>query len=906
MEHSISSSYSTDGRKRNGVGPSICKKDDAPANASHASSLPPVQFNVSPEEKVTVEEVTESRLSIKAEFPKPERPKGRPRLTSAAPYLSPGPVRRRKKTAEGKVVFVNNDDHANVNSSHGMEVCRLPRGGIYVVTTAGPVLIGSPSGTLKDLLSLELAIPKFCIVPLGTFSRHLGNHLGLNLAEYETIALYRRYMGETTPLELLCDSASRAADIRAGFNESFMQTTSDKQLKANDYPVKILEDEPLALSSEIDYLLPCLCTGNHFQRKTDSCDYAIENIINLKTFSDDGIDGVFTYVDSGVLEVSREEGHGGAFRLRERSIGSNEDKKGGKISVSSIIKLPESLPVHVKPFLITPPLFGVTILGNSNGFDPHGLLTGYIIWVNRRGILVNPPAYCAARLESEMGIHPSMIHCIILTTTHGDFDQGCFQKILQEERVTVHSTKSVYDKFIRKYAGLSRLRPKLLRSASRFRKVVVGLPLKIRGANFEFFYNVDSVLSLGFTVAVEGRSLLFCGGYTLCGDTTEAMLKEGAMTGARKNFIDALRTKIFDRVFYDIPMGNNNQTRKLLDSLASSDQTFRERILVNHCAVADFPDGISRGPDGKCIKSTLSFEVTAPLYASASNLIETVEDTIFFKGLGVELAGSLVQVAEAKKVKAGQVLVEVGEAIDSLSMIVSGSVNVHYTVGNSKESISTNKDHWVTGDCFGEEALIGGVSSVKAVAASAVELIQINKLDLEWILSGTPVIQRVQKCHDMRLATQPLERILSLNSVLKFMTRSQKLALESDADVGKAKAGDVIWSKGDKADFALILIEGRTMFPDAIAKLLSGLVKKSGTMMVKQEDARHNYCPDTFTSGAWIGNVIKLIDHSGTHKNTLKAFSDCIYFKFSASSVTRLFEANPGLFVSLGSSEFVI
>lgn len=29
-----------------------------------------------------------------------------------------------------------------------------------------------------------------------------------------------------------------------------------------------------------------------------------------------------------------------------------------------------------------PPTFGVTMLGNSHGFDPSGDCSGYILWVN--------------------------------------------------------------------------------------------------------------------------------------------------------------------------------------------------------------------------------------------------------------------------------------------------------------------------------------------------------------------------------------------------------------------------------------------------------------------------------------------------------------------------------------------
>ncbi len=35
-------------------------------------------------------------------------------------------------------------------------------------------------------------------------------------------------------------------------------------------------------------------------------------------------------------------------------------------------------------FNFNPPIFGVTILGASHGFDPKGSVSGYIIWINGR------------------------------------------------------------------------------------------------------------------------------------------------------------------------------------------------------------------------------------------------------------------------------------------------------------------------------------------------------------------------------------------------------------------------------------------------------------------------------------------------------------------------------------------
>ncbi|GMH47576.1 hypothetical protein TL16_g00096, partial [Triparma laevis f. inornata] len=778
----------------------------------------------------------------------------------------------------------------------------------------GSVLIGSPAGTLKDILKGELDMPKLLIAPLDSFSRTLGSHLGLNLAEFELIIL-RSYFSassikrQTTlpPVTLLCVTKKKAEAIRAALTESLLPHVIDEKIWAHDFTSSHGHSE-VCLSKEIEAL-----RRRAFSELNDEDDdITLDDLVQIKSLDEDvGHDGLFTIRDrESTLGVNVEEGHGGAFRLKETHNGEVR-----KVAVSGVVKLPEELPQAICPFDFTPPLFGVTVLGNSNGFDHVGLATGYIIWVNRRGILVNPPAYCATRLELEMEIHPDMIKCVILTSSHGDFDQGFFQKILQEERVISHSTKTIYDSFIRKYAALSGLRPKMLRSASRFRQIRIGTPVKICGASFEFFYNLDTVPSLGFTISFGGKILLFTGGHSLSKATVDGLFEKNSLPAARRNFFANLGHDQFERIFYDAPLCDSRIMSKTLGSL--DQEALKGKLLVNHSSNSDLPPGVDRGPDGRGIGSTLVFNATPPKYSSARNLVESVEAIMFFKGLSIEYAASLVQVAEIKLFKAGEKVMEAGKPILSMSIILSGRVNVvypsHATINNEgskgdedKEKAATTEIHWVTGDCFGEEALITGVSTIDAVTATEVELLQIANTDLQWILSGTPVRERIQRCHDMRLASISLENVLQNNSLLRSLTRAQMLAFEMDASIQHAEGDTAIWCKGDPADFAILVVKGRLCFPNAIARLMSGLIKKSGTMMVKKEDVRHNYCPDIFTRGAWIGNVSDIIEPMGTHNNTLKANSDCVYFKIEAKAISSIFMTNPGLFVALGESEFVI
>ena len=61
----------------------------------------------------------------------------------------------------------------------------------------------------------------------------------------------------------------------------------------------------------------------------------------------------------------------------------------------------QSIPPVPKRQTFHPPSFGVTVLGNSHGFDKNGTTSGYVLWVNGRGIMVDPPPYSNATLERE-------------------------------------------------------------------------------------------------------------------------------------------------------------------------------------------------------------------------------------------------------------------------------------------------------------------------------------------------------------------------------------------------------------------------------------------------------------------------------------------------------------------------
>ena len=157
-----------------------------------------------------------------------------------------------------------------------------------------------------------------------------------------------------------------------------------------------------------------------------------------------------------------------------------------------------------------PPSFGLTTLGNSHGFDKNGSVSGYVLWVNGRGIMIDPPPYSSATLE-QAGIRPRTIVAIILTHCHADHDAGAFQKVLTGSPVVVITTPTIYKSFIRKYAALASLSPSLLRHSHRYKPAIIGEPLRFQGATFYFTYSLHVIPCVGFRVEWRGRSMVFTG-----------------------------------------------------------------------------------------------------------------------------------------------------------------------------------------------------------------------------------------------------------------------------------------------------------------------------------------------------------------------------------------------------------
>ena len=74
-----------------------------------------------------------------------------------------------------------------------------------------------------------------------------------------------------------------------------------------------------------------------------------------------------------------------------------------------------------------------------------------------------------------------MAEAIILTHCHADHDAGVFQKIREEAEVTIYTTQTIMQSFVRKYSAIANVSPAELMSLFRFTPVPMDAPLQNAG-----------------------------------------------------------------------------------------------------------------------------------------------------------------------------------------------------------------------------------------------------------------------------------------------------------------------------------------------------------------------------------------------------------------------------------------
>ncbi|GMH51969.1 hypothetical protein TL16_g01128 [Triparma laevis f. inornata] len=732
-----------------------------------------------------------------------------------------------------------------------------PRGGVIVETKVGNVQFGMPAETIKDCLGSGLMVPQYFVVPTVSFVRQLGPNIGLNVAEFEFPA-YCNFFFYKRRVTLIVATEEVKERIKKVFQETLFGP--DRVDVSQDFKEGTLKDQMPEMQKELDFFR--IFMGKKME---------LEDLLDFIVFSDEGVARIEqedkeTKEKKEVLLQWRSSRQTGAEDDGEYVV-IQDDYNCGIVSDKVTLPPPPAAP-EVNDHVFEPPLFGVTVLGSSHGFDPSGKTSGYVLWLSKRGYMVDPPPHSSAIL-AQNNIPQSLITGVIITHCHADHDAGTFQKILQEGRITLMTTQTIHDSFIRKYAALSGLDPQLLRKSFHFRPVKIGENIKMRGGIFRFFYSLHAIPCVGFEVFLGDKSMVFSADHMNDPPKIKELHSDGVINEWRK---DQLLNFPWHR---DIILHEAGipPIHTPMETLANLPEDVKQRLYVVHVSGNAFKPEFGLKPAPVGVENTLTLEVEEPENAAALEVLDLVTNIDLFSSLTIQHAREILQIVEVAEYKAGDYVIRKGDEGHTMMIIASGKADVRITVLNREDRLNERKSMrkgltprseestprgmegeetaasmfgrdvegaeneedegyvdeeisrrksmngramnledlkdktqttvktFTTGDYFGEQALVAPdcIRSADIIARTDLICYEFRRQDFNWLLHGTSVVAKIER---MIMARQDsVWELLSMNSVLRMLTPTQKTQLEQRCEPKFFEAGAEVWAEGESAHF---------------------------------------------------------------------------------------------------------
>ena len=113
------------------------------------------------------------------------------------------------------------------------------------------------------------------------------------------------------------------------------------------------------------------------------------------------------------------------------------------------------------------PDMGVTFLGVGSGFTPKRRNSCLIAWSEGKGIMVDS-LHDSLRLALHYGICEADIRYIFLSHVHSDHDTGIAEILLSGQRMTIVTTRIIFESFLRKMVAVTCFPHRAFGTAGRF------------------------------------------------------------------------------------------------------------------------------------------------------------------------------------------------------------------------------------------------------------------------------------------------------------------------------------------------------------------------------------------------------------------------------------------------------
>ncbi len=703
----------------------------------------------------------------------------------------------------------------------------LERGGYVIKTSAGMVQFGVPPETIKDTMRTKGGVPAIYVLPQKLFSIDRG----ISFAEME-FPIYFNFYIIRKPVIVICSKQHQERLIRVMKEALFGPEVINLEPEYKDG--RHTPDFP-NMEAEMAMFRAHPKTGKFSQ---------IEDYIQFVELSHD--------VSAKIGNVQIRYNKDNDFEVL--------DNDQLLVAIDGKFSLP-TLKVSAKdmdpPFY--PPIFGVTTLGNSYGFDPEAKNSGLIVWINRRGIMVDPPVDSTAWLL-EHEVSAKLIDSVILTHCHADHDAGTLQKILEEQKINLYSTRTIFESFLRKSEALTGLDVGHLRQLVDFRPVAIGQPMKINGGEFWFRYELHSIPTIGFEVFFQTKSLVYTSDHLYDPRVYQEMFEKGSMSKARMDF------------FMNFPWNSDIIIHECgipplhtpVECLLSLQPEIKSRIYLVHTNEKSLPpkSGFRIAPVG--LENTLILDANPQGHNAAVEALDSLSQVELFKDFNLRKAKEFLMTVKVEKYLMGEKLIFRGIKGRNFFIILSGKVIISR---NGGDYIGSNNDF------FGETSIIlDEPSSIEVTAKTDVVVLMIGRQDFLNFIEGTSVSENVRNLERNR--NTPSWKLMEQSHIFSKLRVSQKTQLQIIMKRTKADKNRVLISANEKAKCCYVVEDGWVA------------VKDHGKQVM------------TLGPGDFVGDVYSLqkdalsrFEFVTTHVTSL--------FRVSKRDMLEFIDRNPGVYLSL-------
>ncbi len=698
----------------------------------------------------------------------------------------------------------------------------LPRGGYLVDTPAGYIQFGAPPETIKDTMRMPKGVPQIFVLTDELFSWTKG----ICVAEIEFPIYFNFFIKK---------------------KKTFVVARKDQYPRMK----KVLQESlwgPEEFDISIDFSPG---TSRHIPEIKKEMAYFRNNlqfsdIIDFIIFDDNrcSIHGVDIYQDDDNF-----------FHLMhdKKEIG----KLPGKIDYKPTYKIGERLP---EPY--NPPLFGITCLGPSHGFDPEENTSGFIIWINHHGIMVDPPVNSTEWLE-DSNVSPKLIDSVILTHCHADHDAGTFQKILEEERITVYATETVMMSFLRKYGALSNVETSFLMKLFNFHPIRIGQPLFIHGAKFKMYYSLHSIPTVGFRMEFQNQTLIYTSDHNNDPSLHRKLLDEKVISAERYRDLSNFPWDTTRIIYHEAGVPPLHTPVSYLNTL---DRNLQKKIVVYHIATKDFPEKTSLTLAKFGMENTIYFKTQSPPFEESYQILTLLKSMDMFRDIDIGKVQEFLTIVEREEHKKGKTIIHKDTPGDKFYIIYSGNVSVD-SGGLEKRKI------YGTYEYFGEVAVLTGqMRAADVVAETDVVVYTIRRDKFLNFIVGTEFEKMLKRL--ARIRSSETWNLLSTSRFFRLLTSSQKTWLESIFIPMEKNGSGVLLSEGEPIQYIYIIRNGEVEM-SAQGKIL-GVLKK----------------------GDFIGAIHRI--HKGepsgytfTHKSSVSLYA------MKKEDILKFLENNPGQIMKL-------